>query len=432
MRRTSYRFHSFAALLVGAFVSLSNHAGDVPVLTEFRDGTAAKAAEVNGNFTVIRDVVNTNNTRLGTVEAASTAQGASIGVLNTTTANHETRITSVENSNSPGNTMPDKQFRAGSIADIARGHSASVTAGTTITDFGPTGDYSALSSWQTNIFPAAMTLDFGGVAYGIFEITFQSFWPTDIRYIPSYSGVGSYRLEYSTDNTTWTNVPAVAPVQGDIFVHRLAATGISARYFRLVVNAPNTPANPVNISRFQVLSFIYGDSAAVDARRVYGNGPEVLSDSANTTRMELHSGNTGSHIFGSNNAGNLHIDSDKTKSDGRMYLNWYNGKGVVFGNGAGTAGVGSVDTSGNVNFNGNYSQGGMVFKGIAAGGTCLGGIIGLWDPQTTSFGGATCTGQAVYDAAPPRTLTCPPNTTKLILFAMTNSNRGGEGGICLR
>ncbi len=81
MRRTSYRFHIFATLLVGALVGPTSHAGDVPVLTNFTDGTPAKAAEVNGNFTAIRDNVNTNNTRLGTVEAASAVQGASIGTL---------------------------------------------------------------------------------------------------------------------------------------------------------------------------------------------------------------------------------------------------------------------------------------------------------------------------------------------------------------
>jgi hypothetical protein len=43
---------------------------------------------------------------------------------------------------------------------------------------------------------------------------------------------------------------------------------------------------------------------------------------------------TSGGIFGSNSAGNFHLDSDKAKADGRIYLNWFNGKGVVIGNGA--------------------------------------------------------------------------------------------------
>ena len=68
MRSTSYRFHILTALLVGALVSHTTHAADVPALIQFTDGTPAKAAEVNSNFTAIKDTVNVNNTRLGVVE----------------------------------------------------------------------------------------------------------------------------------------------------------------------------------------------------------------------------------------------------------------------------------------------------------------------------------------------------------------------------
>jgi hypothetical protein len=39
-------------------------------------------------------------------------------------------------------------------------------------------------------------------------------------------------------------------------------------------------------------------------------------------------------LFGSNGAGNFHIDSDSAKSDGRVYVDWFSGRGVVIGNGA--------------------------------------------------------------------------------------------------
>ncbi len=58
MRNRTYRFHLLAALLASSLVNQITHAGEVTGLTTFSDGTAAKAAEVNGNFTVIKNAVN--------------------------------------------------------------------------------------------------------------------------------------------------------------------------------------------------------------------------------------------------------------------------------------------------------------------------------------------------------------------------------------
>lgn len=44
----------------------------------------------------------------------------------------------------------------------------------------------------------------------------------------------------------------------------------------------------------------------------------------------------GASFQGGNAAGNFHIDSEGSGSDGRLYLNWYEGKGVVIANGAQT------------------------------------------------------------------------------------------------
>lgn len=407
------------ATLIASLLCTAVFAQNVDTLNTFENGKRANADEVNSNFTTLKGAVNDNNARIGTLESTTST-------LSSTAADHETRVRAVENINdSP--IMPDKLYRAGNITDIARGRPVAVTAGT-ITDFGPTSEYSTRGSWQTTTFSSNMTLDFGDTMGRIFEITFQSFFPTDLRFIPAYSGKGSYTLDYSSDNSNWTSVPAVAPVQGDIFVHRLATTGISARYIRLVVNAPNNPGNQVNIGTFQVLSYAYGDSTAIDARRVYGNGPIVLADPANTHHLELASGG-GSHIFGTNNSGNLHIDSDKTKSDGRVYLNYNNGKGVNFGDGAGHV-VGSVDPLGNVNFAGAYAQNGVPIHGVVAGGSCVGGVTSFWDARSSLYGGATCTGTSGPSVGY-RTLICPTGTTKWILFEMSNGGSGGEGGICI-
>jgi len=81
------------------------------------------------------------------------------------------------------------------------------------------------------------------------------------------------------------------------------------------------------------------------------------------TRIVLGANGTDS-IFGSNIAGNLHLDSDPNSTDGRIYLNWFSGNGVVFGNGA-QASLGSMDNKGNFqanSFSANSFNGMKIFR----------------------------------------------------------------------
>jgi len=95
MRSTSYRFHILAALLAGTLVSHTTHAGNVSGLTEFKDKTAANAAEVNGNFTKIQDAVNDNNTRIGTLNTDNTTNTGNISALQARLDTLETQILGV-------------------------------------------------------------------------------------------------------------------------------------------------------------------------------------------------------------------------------------------------------------------------------------------------------------------------------------------------
>ncbi len=90
----------------------------------------------------------------------------------------------------------------------------------------------------------------------------------------------------------------------------------------------------------------------------------VTVGNPNGTRVVLLAqGPSGGGIFGSNNAsGNFHLDSDSGGSDGHIYLDWFSGRGVVFGNGAGGS-VGSIDTRGNFLANGTVSAGGDLSTG---------------------------------------------------------------------
>ncbi|KAI8818699.1 uncharacterized protein EV422DRAFT_507881 [Fimicolochytrium jonesii] len=64
--------------------------------------------------------------------------------------------------------------------------------------------------------------------------------------------------------------------------------------------------------------------------------------------------------------------------------------------------------------------------GTAAGGVCLYGVPNRWDGITETYGNASCDKTTnIYS------VTCPPGTTKIPIYNMTNSNRGGEGAICV-
>lgn len=50
-------------------------------------------------------------------------------------------------------------------------------------------------------------------------------------------------------------------------------------------------------------------------------------------------------IQGGNAQGNLHIDAESSGADGQMYLNWFEGKGVVIGRGNSTGSIANFNSS---------------------------------------------------------------------------------------
>jgi hypothetical protein len=91
-------------------------------------------------------------------------------------------------------------------------------------------------------------------------------------------------------------------------------------------------------------------------------------------------------VFGSNSAGNLHLDANSAKADGQIYLNWATGKGTVFGNGnlAAPDRVASIDKAGNVHAKGDLGiDGDGDFKGNVQAGSFNGFSITVRNAGST-------------------------------------------------
>jgi hypothetical protein len=92
-----------------------------------------------------------------------------------------------------------------------------------------------------------------------------------------------------------------------------------------------------------------GIAAASYMRKDVGSqtitGPLTLNIPGNPPATLLLGESQGAGILASNSAGNFHLDADKSKNDGRIYMNYFNGRGVMFGNGNFGV-VASVDNTG--------------------------------------------------------------------------------------
>ena len=94
--------------------------------------------------------------------------------------------------------------------------------------------------------------------------------------------------------------------------------------------------------------------------------------------------------------------------------------------GSGNVGIGTTAPGAKLDVNGDIAKQGTIIYGVVAGGTCLTYKINLWDAQTITYGGATCSGATMNE------LNCPTGTTKWITMKLNNAGTGGEGGICIK
>jgi hypothetical protein len=68
------------------------HAGEVGTLTTFTPGTPAKASEVNGNFSAVKDAVNANHQEMVSTQSQVTALDSRLDTAEATLASKQTQI----------------------------------------------------------------------------------------------------------------------------------------------------------------------------------------------------------------------------------------------------------------------------------------------------------------------------------------------------
>jgi len=146
----------------------------------------------------------------------------------------------------------------------------------------------------------------------------------------------------------------------------LSASGTAANSAKLngqaasfYLSVKDTAANSAQLGNQPPSYYLAASATAADASMLGGvaatnyaradqaatmKGALTIQDANDSGTLRLGGDTAG--VFGSNVAGNLHLDSDDTKSDGHIYLNWIHGNGVRFGDGGQTV-VAEMDKSGN-------------------------------------------------------------------------------------
>lgn len=150
----------------------------------------------------------------------------------------------------------------------------------------------------------------------------------------------------------------------------LAATGTAADSSKLGGKAPSyylpataTAADSAKLNGLAASYYLAASATAADSSRLGGIAAAnfARSDVATQLRAPLTVKDSSGYgeifagsIHGGDNAGNVHVYADSAGSDGYVYLNWFGGNGVKFGNGSQSK-VAEIDGSGNMtaaSFNG--------------------------------------------------------------------------------
>ena len=135
----------------------------------------------------------------------------------------------------------------GTTLDLAPG--GTITGGVTYSAKGAIGrDFYAFTNLSLN---ESFTVDIGN-SLAVSMVSFGTWFSRDDRYIPS-----GYRIDFSDDNSNWTNLVTVSSNTNVTPVH---SAKVSARYWKLTVIACQSGFTQCNISAFQLIATTLGSA----------------------------------------------------------------------------------------------------------------------------------------------------------------------------
>ncbi|URZ06496.1 phage tail spike protein [Clostridium felsineum] len=250
--------------------------GWVPNLADMEDASFLRTGTINADR-IGANSITADKLVAGSITSASGVIGAldagaiTTGVINAERLGAETITT-------------DKIYCNGSLNNVALNVNVNYSSGTQSSGGMCAQGHLSTGVWGVTQYPSTAIVDLGGEINQIREISFDTFFPTDGRYIPK-----SYLLQGSTDGTTWTTIADVTdfiPTSGTFIRHALYG---AFRYISLIVRAPQDNQSSVNISNFKVMcmqggTIIDGNmilTGSIEATRIHANtitGDKLVED----------------------------------------------------------------------------------------------------------------------------------------------------------
>lgn len=181
----------------------------------------------------------------------------------------------------------DKLYCNGNLNNVALNAFVNISAGSNNNGGMCAQQISYMGIWTTSTFPSTAIVDLKYAVPQIQEISFDTYYPTDTRFVPS-----SYLIQGSTDGTSWTTI---ADVTGNNIVNTgnstfmRHATNGTFRYISLTVRSPQQGQSAVQITNFKVMSLQGGTiidgnmilTGSIEATRIHANtitGDKLVED----------------------------------------------------------------------------------------------------------------------------------------------------------
>jgi chaperonin cofactor prefoldin len=226
----------------------------------------------------------------GTITANQIAAGSitsASGVIGALDAGSITSGTLNTNVLASESITADKLYCGGTLYNVAQNKSVTASAGSQIYGGMCAQNTTTMGYWTTGTLNSYCFVDLGVLTYEIRQISFNTYFATDTRSIPS-----GYILDCSEDGSTWSTLTTVTN-NTDCF--QTFNNNFAARYIRITITAFQSGQTSCNIGNFRVLSNQGG---------VMISGGNIVANSITANQIAANS-ITGSLIAAGTITGNL-------------------------------------------------------------------------------------------------------------------------------